>query len=188
MTTNQPITAIESSVLQKYGPALFTFAVLVLGSLQALLNTSVTLVTLLQFAALVVGTALTYLLPLTSGRWQGALKVTAELVLTAIALALPYVMTGTITKPQIILVVTGIVKALATQIGVAVRTDAALTSAAAPVAVVNLGDVTNAVASTSVPTDTEANLFDPTAAAAAPAPAMTTPETPALTVAPPSIV
>lgn len=194
MTTKQSITAIESSVLQKYGPSLFTFAVLVLGSLQALLNTNLSPVTLLQFAALVIGSALTYLLPIVPGAWQGVLKVGAELVLTAIALVLPYVLTGQITKAQIILVITGVVKALATQVGVALRTDAALTSAAAPVNVVNIGDVTSAVSTPSVPSDSESNLFDPTAPAAAPAPAPapvtvgTVPDSSVATVAPANIV
>lgn len=135
----------ENSVAQKYSPAIFTFAVLVLGGLQGLLDAPITTVILLQFTALIVGTALTVLFPLAKGRWAGAFKVGAEVLLTAIALVIPFALAGHITRAQVVLVVIGVVKALATQVGVTIRTDATVAAAPTPVVIAEPEDTADVV-------------------------------------------
>lgn len=135
MSTITATPAVESSVLQKYAPALGTFLVLILGAVQQIVGHPFTLVVGLQFASLALGSALAILVPLVKGPWAGAAKTGVEVILTGIALVLPYAITGNITSPEVILVVIGLVKAFATQIGVVIRADDAVASAPTPVVV-----------------------------------------------------
>lgn len=115
--------------LKKYAPSFFTFAVLVFGALQTALATGpITNVVLLQLAALTIGSALTYFLPLAGARWQGVFKFLGEILLTIIALVIPYFISGHITRAEVLLVIIGVIKAAATQLGIVIRTDPALAS------------------------------------------------------------
>lgn len=127
------------TVAQRYAPALISFAVLVLGAVQAAASTGpFNAVIILQLVALALGSVLTYFLPLVDTKWQGALKTGVELLTAAIALVLPYVIEGHITGPQVLLVIIGVIKAATTQVGVAIRVDPKV----APVSAAGVFDVT----------------------------------------------
>jgi hypothetical protein len=125
------IVTPTQTAFQRYAPSLFSFAVLVIGSLQTV--TTVNLVVALQLVALAAGSAATLLVPLVGTTYRGKVKIALEILTAIIALVLPYAIEGRITREQGILVIVGALKILATHFGLAIRTDVKV---AAPVTVV----------------------------------------------------
>lgn len=116
-----------STIIQKYGVGIFSFLIAVLTAVQVMEHWG--LVDILQLAVIVITGFTAYILPLVDKAWQGALKTGADVVGVALLLVIPYVVEGHITGPQIVLVVIGVIKALATEFGVQIRTDPIVTPA-----------------------------------------------------------
>lgn len=113
----------------RYAAALLPLAVLVLGVLDAAQKAGGSLLgwqTIVQLVILLATTGASFWLPLVPGRWAGALK-TGAAVVGAIASALVATIPdgGQFTTATLILFLTAAVKAVATEIGVQIRTDAA---------------------------------------------------------------
>jgi len=118
-----------NTIITRYSSTLLPLAVAVLGILQAAQSAGkATLLdwqTLTQIALLLVGTGVVYWLPLVNTKWQGAFKTGAAIVFAIISAVVAVAPDGHFTKSNAILVVTAVVKALATELGVQIRTDAA---------------------------------------------------------------
>lgn len=114
----------------RYAAAIFSVLLAVLGALAALTDFSWASVD--QIIALAAASILTYVMPLLKGPWAAGLKVGLEVLGTLLALILPFVVAGHITPQQAIVVLIGLLKALATQLGVDIRLDALHTDAISP--------------------------------------------------------
>lgn len=110
-----------NTVIQKYGVGIFSFVIAVLTAVQ--LMSSYTLVDILQLAVIIVTAVTSFLLPLLDAGWRGALKTGFDVLGVALLLVIPYALTGHITGAQIVLVAVGVIKALATELGVYIRVD-----------------------------------------------------------------
>lgn len=111
-----------NTVIKKYGAGIFGLLIIVLTAVAGVKDFN--LVTILQLVALFVSSVVSVgIVGVLPGKWPGALKTIAELVGTAIALVLPFALAGAITWNEILLVVIGVIKAAATEFGVAIRTD-----------------------------------------------------------------
>jgi hypothetical protein len=155
-----PLTPTEASIFQKYAPTIFSALVLVLGGLQALTASHFGIVPDLVFAALVLTT-------LTTFRFTGWWKVGLEVAGVLVAVALPFAITGSLTPANGFLIAVAVVKALATQFGVLIRSD---------------GEVIDARNAQGVPSVTNITNYAPPVTSEAPAPAPLLPaETPQAT-------
>jgi len=119
----------------RYAAAFLPLAVLVLGVLDAAQRAGGSLFgwqTIIQLVILLATTGASFWLPLVPGRWAGALKTGAAIV-GAVASALVATIPdgGQFTTATLILFLTAAVKAVATEIGVQIRTDTAKTAHAA---------------------------------------------------------
>lgn len=109
-------------MLRKYAAAILPALIILLGALQtALADNVIDQVEAGQLIALVAGVVTTYFVPLSSGRWAGALK-TGAAVLAAIATLIVPLIVG-FSWQSLIVVALAVLQALATEIGVHVRTD-----------------------------------------------------------------
>lgn len=129
-----------NTIISRYSSTLLPLAIGVLGILQAAQaagrSTLLDWQTITQIALLLVGTGVIYWLPLVDTRWQGAAKTGAAIGFAVISAVVALVPDGHFTKANAILVITAIVKAVATELGVQIRTDSAkvtASTAAAPV-------------------------------------------------------
>jgi hypothetical protein len=114
---------MNTPLFQKYAPAIFTFLTLVFGGLQAASSSGFGVVVSLQFAVLIVTSATTYVLPiLTRFRWSGALKTGLEILGVVATVLIPFAVNGSITRDQVLLIAVAVIKALATEFGVQIRT------------------------------------------------------------------
>lgn len=116
-------------MFQRYTTALLPLGVLILGVLTAANETGLALVswqTIVQLIILVVTTGLSFWLPLVPGKWAGAAKTGAGII-GAIASALVATLPdgGHFTTATLLLFLTSALKAVATQVGVQIRVDAA---------------------------------------------------------------
>ncbi|SBN64466.1 hypothetical protein GA0004736_3426 [Curtobacterium sp. 9128] len=118
-----------NTILSRYSTTLLPLAVGVLGILQAAQAAGETTLidwqTITQIALLLVGTGVVYWLPLVNAKWQGAAKTGAAVGFAVLSAVVALVPDGHFTKANAILVITAIVKAVATELGVQIRTDAA---------------------------------------------------------------
>lgn len=113
---------MNTTLAKKWAPALLSAAVVLFGGLQVLVTTGHGVVELLQFATLVVTTVTTTVLPLVDSRWQGVWKTGAEIVGVVITAVLPFAIDHTLTWANALLIAVAVVKALAAEFGVALRT------------------------------------------------------------------
>lgn len=111
---------------------LLLFGSLVLGALQVALQEGLTVIEAWQFVALVIGGVVTYLVPLTGGRWPSILKVTAAVLTGIVAAALPLLEEGTFAWDSNTIIILAL--AAINAFSVAIGTSARLTSAATGVA------------------------------------------------------
>jgi hypothetical protein len=121
-------TTTTSPTLARYATALLPLAIGVLGILQAAQSASTgTLLdwqTITQILLLLVGTGVVYWLPILPSGWQGAAKTGAAVLFAVISAVVALVPDGHFTRTNVILVITAVVKAAATELGVFIRTDA----------------------------------------------------------------
>lgn len=111
-------------IINKYLAALLSVLIVAGTAFIALPDHSVP--TSLQFGALVLSTIVTYVVPLVPGVWAGVLKTGLAVVLGIVGALVPLLATGHLTASQWIIVGLAGLNALAVQIGVVVRTDAAI--------------------------------------------------------------
>lgn len=113
-----------STIFQKYAAALLPFFILVIGASQTVFaGDSTDWNAIITFAILVLGAVLTYIVPLTESKWQGALKTGIAILTVILSALLPFILPGgfdpTVNVPIIIVAV---LNALATEFGVQIRT------------------------------------------------------------------
>lgn len=118
-----------NTLISRYSSTLLPLAIGVLGILQAAQaagrSTLLDWQTITQIALLLVGTGVIYWLPLVDTRWQGAAKTGAAIGFAVISAVVALVPDGHFTKANAVLVITAVVKAVATELGVQIRTDSA---------------------------------------------------------------
>jgi hypothetical protein len=111
-----------NTVFKKWGAGIFGLLIVTLTAVAGVKTFD--LVTILQlgalFASTIVSVGVVGLLP---GKWPGAVKTCVDLLGAAIALVLPYAIAHGITWNEVILVLIGVIKAAATELGVNIRTD-----------------------------------------------------------------
>ena len=121
--------------LNKWAAGLLTLAITVLTGAVAIPESAwASPLTVWQFAGMVIATFVTIFLPLSSGRWAGAIKVLGSL-LTALIANVVGVLTSGLDEwgyAQYLLVGLALLNALAAELGVSVRVDAAKQTIAAP--------------------------------------------------------
>lgn len=111
-----------NTVVKKYGAGIFGLLIVTLTAVSGLQDFS--LVSILQLVALFLSTVVSVgIVGLLPGKWPGGVKTGVDLLGAAIALVLPYAVQGHITWNEIVLVIIGVIKAAATEFGVAIRTD-----------------------------------------------------------------
>lgn len=119
---------MNNTAIARYLPALLPLAVSVLGILEAAraagTGTLLDWQTITQIVLLLAGTGVVAWLPLVDARWQGAFKTGAAIVFAVVSAVVAVAPDGHFTKANIILVITAVIKAVATQFGVVVRVDA----------------------------------------------------------------
>jgi hypothetical protein len=116
MSNSNDVLPVDSTLIQKYAPTIFSAAITVFGGLQVLVSTGHSLVDILQFVALLITTATTFGL---RGRWKVGLEVVGVLVVAV----LPFAINQQISWPNALLIAVAVVKALATHFGVTIRND-----------------------------------------------------------------
>jgi hypothetical protein len=113
-----------NTAFQKYAAALLPFAVLVIGASQTVLHAGFNLQVDIPFAVIVLGAILTFVVRLLPAGWQGGLKTGIAIVTTILSAALPFVLPGTVhLSASVPVVVVAILNALATELGVQIRTN-----------------------------------------------------------------
>lgn len=150
---------MQTTFLSRYATALLPLGVAVFGVFDAAQKTGTTLLgwqTLTQLILLVATTGAAYWLPLVPGKWAGALKTGAAIVGAIASALIATVPDGHFTSATWILFLTAAFKAVAVQLGVTIRVDAAkvidagstsdpgvpsITSLAAPAAALTAADL-----------------------------------------------
>jgi hypothetical protein len=106
-------------MFQKYAPALLNVLFIALVALKTL---TLNLGSIEQFVLLIIGAVVTFIVPLTSGKWQGYLKTGTGIVIAVLTALVPLASQGwTLTQAQIITVILAAVTALAVELGVQIR-------------------------------------------------------------------
>lgn len=127
----------------RYASALLPLAVVILGVLDAAQRAGSSLIgwqTITQLILLVATTGAAYWLPLVPGKWAGALKTGASIVGAIASALIATIPDGHFTQATLILFLTAAFKAVAVQLGVSIRTDAAKVPDA-PAAVITAADL-----------------------------------------------
>lgn len=137
---------MQNTFLSRYASALLPLGVLVFGVLDAAQKTGTGLIgwqTITQLILLVATTGAAYWLPLVPGRWSGALKVGASIVGAVASALIATVPDGHFTSASWILFLTAAFKAVAVQLGVTIRVDAAKVTSqtASPMPAVTASDL-----------------------------------------------
>jgi peptidoglycan/LPS O-acetylase OafA/YrhL len=118
-----------NTFFSRYATTLLPLAVGVLGILQASqaagTGTVLDWQTLTQIGLLLLGTGVVFWLPLVDARWHGAAKTGSSIGFAILSALVAVIPDGHFTKANAILVITAVVKAVATELGVQIRTDAA---------------------------------------------------------------
>jgi hypothetical protein len=117
-----------NTTITRYAPALLPLAVLVLGVFDAAQKTGTSLLgwqTITQLILLLATTGVAFWLKLVPGKWAGALKTGAAIIGAIVSALVAVVPDGHFTQATWILFLTAAVKAIAVQVGVSIRVDAA---------------------------------------------------------------
>ncbi len=120
--TTKTITPVVSP-LHKYAAGLLAIALVVVQAFVTTTDFSTT--TIIQLALVAVAAIGTYFIPLLSGPWAGAGKTGVVVVGAILSALVPLVTGGTYTPQTVGLVILAAVQALATELGVSIRQDAA---------------------------------------------------------------
>lgn len=110
-------------ILQKYAAALLQVAIIAIGAFSVIPEAELSWVSLAQIAVLVAGAGITYIVPLVDGKWQGALKTGLSAGAALVTAAIPFMVNGSITPTQAAVVALAALNAIASEIGVAMRTE-----------------------------------------------------------------
>lgn len=154
---------MQNTFLTRYATALLPLGVAVFGVLDAAQKTGTGLIgwqTILQLIILVATTGAAYWLPLVPGKWAGALKTGAAIVGAIASALIATVPDGHFTSATWILFLTAAFKAVAVQLGVTIRVDAAKVIDAGSTSDPGVPSITSVAAPT--PTLTAADLVRPT--------------------------
>ncbi|WP_065961292.1 hypothetical protein [Curtobacterium sp. UCD-KPL2560] len=115
-------------MFQRYTTALLPLGIAILGVLDAARATGIALLgwqTILQLVILVATTGAAFWLPLVPGRWAGRWKTGAAIVGAVASALIATIPDGHFTTATLILFLTAALKAVATEVGVQIRVDAA---------------------------------------------------------------
>lgn len=139
------------NISSKYLTPVLTIAILALGFFQASVSDGTfSLLEQWQLAALLVGAIVTYIAPLTTGKWPAIFKVGGAVVGAVLAAIITGIMEGSVFDVNLVtIIVLAGLNALAAQTGADQRVDAAKEALAAP-------DVANTVPEAVDPVATEA--------------------------------
>ena len=108
-------------MIQKYGAALVSIALAAVVFLQSAFADDLDAAEVAQLVAIVAGAVITFLVPLLSGPWAGGLKTGAAIAAAAAAAIAPFLLTGTITPEQWMVVALAVLNALGVEVGVQAR-------------------------------------------------------------------
>ncbi|WIA97613.1 hypothetical protein [Curtobacterium sp. MCBA15_004] len=132
-------------MFQRYTTALLPLGIAILGVLDAARASGAALLgwqTILQLVILIATTGAAFWLPLVPGRWAGRWKTGAAIVGAIASALIATIPDGRFTTATLILFLTAALKAVATEVGVQIRVDAAKTidadSTAGPRVVANV--------------------------------------------------
>lgn len=113
-------------MIQKYGAALISIALVAFAFLKTALSDSLDAAEVAQLVALTAGAVTVYLVPLLGGVWAGGLKTGAAIIAAAATAIVPFVLQGNITPEQWTIVALAVLNALGVEVGVAARKSAAV--------------------------------------------------------------
>ncbi|HEY4267852.1 MAG TPA: hypothetical protein VGM94_06640 [Galbitalea sp.] len=129
MSTITP-TPIASPTFQKFAVAIFSVLLVGFGGVGALAlalhsdtPTAVKTAAVVAFGILVLGAVLKYAVPVLPTGWQGAAKVGVGIVVAVLVALVPFLTGGFDWATDLPLIAIAVVEALATQLGVTVRTN-----------------------------------------------------------------
>lgn len=136
------------NISSKYLTPLLTIAILALGFFQASVSDGdFTILEKWQLAALLVGAIVTYIAPLTTGKWPAIFKVGGAVIGAVLAAIITAVTEGTVMDASLItVIVLAGLNALAAQTGTDSRVDAAKEALAAPNVANNVPETVDPVA------------------------------------------
>lgn len=110
-------------LVNKYASAIIGIVFTVLTAFVALPESQRDPATLIGLVLVGLGAVGTFLLPLLKGGWAAGLKVAVAVLAAILSAVIPFLVTGTLTTTQIVIVVLAGVNALAVQVGVDLRQD-----------------------------------------------------------------
>lgn len=108
-------------MIQKYGAALISIALVAFAFLKTALANHLDAAEVAQLIALVAGAVTVYFVPLLGGVWAGGLKTGAAIVAAAATALVPFLLQGTITPEQWTIVALAVLNALGVEVGVNAR-------------------------------------------------------------------
>ena len=108
-------------MIQKYGAALVSIALAAVVFLQTAFADRLDIAEVAQLVAIVAGAVITFLVPLLSGAWAGGLKTGAALLAAAATALAPFLITGTISPEQWMVVALAVLNVLGVELGVQAR-------------------------------------------------------------------
>jgi hypothetical protein len=108
-------------VIQKYLAAIVPILTAAVVFLQSAFVDELDAAEVAQLVAIVAGAFITYLVPLLSGRWAGALKTGAAILAAAATAIAPFVLQGRVTADQWMVVAFAVLSALGVEVGVQAR-------------------------------------------------------------------
>lgn len=110
-------------MFQKYAAALVSIALAAVVFLQSAFADSLDVAEVAQLVAIVAGAIITFLVPLLGGSWAGGLKTGAAIIAAAATAVAPFLLTGTITPEQWMVVALAVLNVLGVELGVQARKD-----------------------------------------------------------------
>lgn len=112
-----------STIFQKYAAALLPFFILVVGGLQPVFaSDDIDWRAVVQFALLVLGAVVTYIVPLLPGPWKGALKTGVQILVVILVALLQFLIpSGFDPAAGVQLIIVAVLQALAVELGVQIR-------------------------------------------------------------------
>lgn len=111
------------TIFQRWGSGIVSFLIAIATGVSALSLTPFSWIVLWQLIPIVVTGSLTWLIPLASGKWKGAFKTGLDILSLIAVIILPFAISGTWTRANIILIAIALLKGVATEIGVQIRLD-----------------------------------------------------------------
>lgn len=109
--------------MSKFAAALLSATIVLLTAVAAIQDYTPDAIA--QLVILVAGLVVTYFVPIVDARWAGRLKTGAAIIAALAAAAAPLIVAGTYSPQAIIVVILAGLNALAVEVGVGIRTDAA---------------------------------------------------------------